>query len=171
MHDLAGDLIVESVHGSGATFILLLPIPDPASARAASVPRRTRLSKGPPPPFKRTVLVVDDDERVLRAYARTLGRACEVLTARDAREAVELLSSGSQPDAVISELSLPEMDGEQLFEWLEQERPELAKRTIFVSSETTQQQYAAFLNAHPNRVLTKPMSEGALLGALEDAPQ
>jgi len=168
MYDLGGDLIVESVHGSGATFILLLPIPDYASVRRAYLSQRTATATPSQPSPKRTVLLVDDDDRVLSAYARALGRSCEVLLANDGREAIELLSSGSQPDAVVCELALPETDGRGLLEWLERERPELARRTVFVSSETTQQQYQGFLNELANCVLTKPVSASALLAALNE---
>jgi two-component system cell cycle sensor histidine kinase/response regulator CckA len=170
MYDLGGDLIVESVHGSGATFILLLPIPDYASVRRAYLRQHTASATAMPsqPSPKRTVLVVDDDDRVLSAYARALGRSCEVLMASDGREAIELLSSGSQPDAVVCELALPEVDGKALLEWLELERPELARRTVFVSSETTQQRYEGFLNELQNCVLTKPVSASALLTALNE---
>jgi two-component system, cell cycle sensor histidine kinase and response regulator CckA len=171
MYDLGGDLIVESVHGSGATFILLLPIPDYASVRSAYMRQRGSSAVRPRPAPKRTVLIVDDDERVLSAYARALGRACDVLMASDGREAIDLLSSGSSPDAIVSELLLPEVDGRGLFEWLEQHRPELAERTIYVSAETTQQQYDSFVSKLSNRVLTKPVTAGALLSALNEVAE
>jgi CheY-like chemotaxis protein len=113
------------------------------------------------------VLVVEDDDQLSNAYARTLGRSWEVLSASNGMEAIELLSSGSQPDALLSELALPEGDGQALLEWLERERPELARRTLFVSSETTQQQYEGFLSKLSNRVLTKPVSTATLLAALD----
>lgn len=168
MYDLGGDLIVESVHGSGATFILLLPIPDYASVRSAYMRQRGSSAVRARPAPKRTVLIVDDDERVLSAYARALGRACDVLMASDGREAIDLLSSGSSPDAIVTELALPEVDGKGLLEWLARERPELAERTIFVSAETTQQQYDSFIGKLNNRVLTKPVTAGALLSALNE---
>jgi two-component system cell cycle sensor histidine kinase/response regulator CckA len=171
MHELGGDLIVESVHGSGATFILLLPIPDHASMRRAHLSQRTATAAPSPASSRRTVLVVDDDDRVASAYARALGRSCDVLMASDGREAIELLSSGSEPDVVVCELMLPETDGPALLEWLERERPELAKRTVFVSSETTQQQYEGFLNELTNCVLTKPVSAAALLAALNEVAE
>ena len=171
MYDLGGDLIVESVHGSGATFILLLPIPDYASVRSAYLRQRGGSAVRPRPVTKRTVLIVDDDERVLSAYARALGRSCDVLMASDGREAIDLLSSGSTPDAIVSELALPEVDGKALLEWLERERPELAERTVFVSAEATQQQYETFVSRLSNRVLTKPVTVGALLSALSEAAE
>ena len=92
------------------------------------------------------MLLVDDDEHVLSAYARALGRSCDVLMAGDGREAIELLSSGSNADALVTELALPEVDGKELYEWLLRERPELASRTVFVSAQATLQRYDSFVS-------------------------
>ena len=122
MRDLGGDLIVESVHGSGATFILLLPLPDRKTILAANLKNRA-VTVREPLRQRYSVLVVDEDERILKAYVRMLSTSCDVLTARDGQEAIDLLSSGSTPDALITELSLPDLDGRQLFEWLRRARP------------------------------------------------
>jgi signal transduction histidine kinase/ActR/RegA family two-component response regulator len=169
MHDLGGDLIVESVHGSGATFILLLPIPDYASVRSAYLRGRGSPALRKTEVLRRTVLLVDDDEHILSAYARALGRSCDVLMAGDGREAIDLLSSGSHADALVTELALPEVDGKELYEWLLRERPELAGRTVFVSAEATLQRYDTFVSELQNRILVKPVTTSALLSALNDA--
>jgi signal transduction histidine kinase/ActR/RegA family two-component response regulator len=165
MRDLGGDLIVESVHGSGATFIALLPLPDHATMRKAYLQNRGTAVRRPL--SKRySVLVVDDDERILKAYARMLASSCDVILASDGQEAIDLLSSGSTPDAIVSELALPEVDGRALLEWLRRERPALATRTVFVTSEATRERFRAFLDENPNGTLTKPVSANELWSAL-----
>jgi len=168
MHELGGDLIVESVHGEGATFIALLPLPDHATVRQAYLRSRKPAALTSSAPPRQTVLVVDDDERILKAYARVLAATCDVLMARDGQEAIELLSSGSNADSLITELSLPEVDGQALYEWVREARPELARRTIFVAAESTRERYKTFLSALDNTVLTKPVTAGALWSALTD---
>jgi signal transduction histidine kinase/ActR/RegA family two-component response regulator len=165
MRELGGDLIVESVHGSGATFIALVPLPDHATMRAAYLKDR-EVGARQPLNKRYSLLVVDEDERILKAYVRMLSSSCDVLTARDGQEAIELLSSGSCPDALVTELSLPELDGEQLFEWLRRERPQLASRTVFVSAETTREEHRQFLEETGHRALTKPVSANQLWEAL-----
>src|SRR5207248_2036931 len=108
------DLIVESVHGAGATFIALLPLPDHMSVRNAYLQNRDHTVRRASAE-RRTVLVVDDDERILKAYARMFASSCDVIMAGDGREAIELLSSGSNADSLVTELSLPDIDGKQLF--------------------------------------------------------
>jgi two-component system cell cycle sensor histidine kinase/response regulator CckA len=169
MHDLRGDLIVESVHGEGATFIVLLPLPDSATLRSAYLRGRANTVHSQPP-RRRTVLVVDDDERILKAYARVLGTACDVLMASDGQEAIDLLSSGSNADALVTELSLPEVDGPSLYEWVCRERPELADRTVFVSAAATRERYREFLSTRRNKMLLKPVTANSLWTALDEPP-
>lgn len=169
MHDLGGDLIVESVHGEGATFLVMLPLPDHATVRQAYLRGR---SAGVPSsaPTKQTVLVVDDDERILKAYARVLASSCDVLMASDGQEAIDLLSSGSTADALITELSLPDVDGQALYEWIARERPNLAARTVFVAADATRERYKTFLSELQNPVLTKPVTANSLWNALNGSP-
>jgi signal transduction histidine kinase/ActR/RegA family two-component response regulator len=161
MRDLGGDLIVESVHGSGATFIALLPLPDHATMRKAYLQNRDAAVRRPLSK-RHTVLVIDDDERILKAYARMLASSCDVIMASDGQEAIDLLSSGSSPDAVVTEIALPEVDGRALFEWLRRERPALAARTVFVTSDATRERYRTFLAETMNGILTKPVSANDL---------
>jgi signal transduction histidine kinase/CheY-like chemotaxis protein len=166
MMDMGGDLIVTSVHGDGATFIALLPLPDETALRfgatEAVVTRASRFSRERP-----SVLFVDDDNQVLRAYSRALGRDCNVLLAEDGQEAIDLLSSGSTPDAVVTELSLPQIDGAAFYAWLCRERPHLATRTIFVTAHSTSLEYQGFLRDVPNPVLLKPINAPTLKAAID----
>ena len=166
MRDLGGDLIVESVHGQGATFIALLPLPDHVTLRNAYLQSRDHTARRPHPE-RRSVLVVDDDDRILKAYARMLASSCDVIMAADGREAIELLSSGSTADALVTEVNLPDVDGQQLYEWLKRERPLLAARTVFVTAETTLDRYQTFLGQLDNPVLTKPVAAKELWDALD----
>jgi len=170
MRDLGGDLIVESVHGSGATFIALLPLPDSSAVRKAFLRGRNPVATSPLSE-RRTVLVVDDDERVLKAYARLLAGSWDVLMASDGQEAIDLLSSGSVADALVSELNLPELDGKALYEWVKTERPELARRTFFVTAEATRERYRDFLQSIENMVLLKPVTATELRDALGTVPK
>jgi len=165
---LGGDLLAESVHGTGATFIALLPVPDAAAiARAKSV--RASRDQVVAQPLKRPiVLVVEDDDRLLRAYPRTLYGHYDVITASDGQEAIDLLVSGSPADVVMTDLSMPEVDGQALYGWLLENRPELARKTIFVTAGARNARSAAFLETvHDHTVLDKPVQREQLLAAIE----
>jgi signal transduction histidine kinase/CheY-like chemotaxis protein len=165
---IGGDLVVESVHGVGATFIALIPLPDRASLheafrRSAPSSRRERVAQR-----RAAVLVVDDDARLLRVYPRILHERFEVLVASDGQEAIDLLASGSQVDVVLTDMAMPELDGMQLYEWLSVERPELARHTLFVTASVGDARFGEFLARAGDRVLEKPVSRDALFHAIDE---
>src|SRR5690606_15945467 len=118
----------------------LIPLPDKQAIREAYLHSSPSISIAVITE-RATVMVVDDDERVLRAYSRVLRNGYDVILASDGQEAIDLLSSGSRPDVLISDLLLPEVDGVELFKWLQGQRPALARATIFVSAATTVPHY------------------------------
>ncbi len=162
---IGGDLLVESIHGDGATFIALIPRP---SRRDLYQAYRRSSSLTPPtsrPQPNRRVLVVDADERVLRAFARTLDTHYDVLLARDAEEAIDLLLSGSHADVIVADVSLPEASGITLYGWLSKERAELCPFVIFVTAE--EQSRPSLIAEAAQPVLQKPVSRNDLLAAIE----
>jgi CheY-like chemotaxis protein len=112
------------------------------------------------------VLLVDDDERMLRSYSLLLNPEYRLITALDGDDAIELLESGSQPDLAIIELDLPIADRRVLWNWLEQQRPELARRTIIVTGAASKEAFASFLSSYTGPVLHKPVRGEELLTTL-----
>ena len=164
---LGGDLSVESVYGEGATFLCFLPIPTREQARAAFSRTRTILAKRThTAPAHCSVLVVDDDERVLRSYVRMLNPIHRLLIAQDGRDAIELLESGSTPDIVLLELDLPGLDGRRLLDWMAENRPTLYRNTLLVTSPSSDSRYEAFLRTYTGPVLHKPVHGEHLLAEI-----
>jgi signal transduction histidine kinase/CheY-like chemotaxis protein len=167
---LGGELSAESVYGDGATFLCLLPIPSLEALRGAA--RRAEVLPSAPRSLQpKFVLIVDDDERVLRSYARILNPVHRVLIAGDGRDAIEALDSGSEPDVVVLELDLPETDGRALLDWLAEHRPSLYRRTLVVTSAGSRPEYEAFLRSYDGPVLHKPVRADALLAAIDLLPR
>lgn len=162
---LGGELSVESVYGDGATFLCFLPIPSHDILRMAGQ-RSERVPRQAAPIPASSVLVVDDDERVLRSYVRLLNPAHRLLIAQDGRDAIDLLESGSEPDIVLLELDLPGLDGRKLLAWLAEHRPALHKRALVVTSAGAQSQYDAFLRSYTGPVLHKPVKGEELIGQI-----
>ncbi|HEY4184268.1 MAG TPA: ATP-binding protein [Polyangia bacterium] len=161
---LGGDLLVESIHGDGTTFIALIPRP----SRRALNDAKARDPGGPAPAparhVNRRVLLVDADDRVLRAFARAVDKQHDLLLARDAEEAINLLSSGSRPDVVVADVSPPEAPGIALYRWLVRERPALARSVVFTTPEESTRPSLAAETGLP--VLRKPVSRDTLLAAI-----
>ncbi|HLV11533.1 MAG TPA: response regulator, partial [Trueperaceae bacterium] len=71
------------------------------------------------------VLVVDDEPAMLKVSELTLTQAgYNVLTLDDPREALEEIREGLRPDVIVSDVSMPNMDGFQFYERV-REVPEL----------------------------------------------
>ena len=71
-----------------------------------------------------TVLIVDDDPQILRLVQQILGgRAVKVLSAPRPSEALRICES-ERVDLLISDLSMPEMDGNRLADRVLKLRPE-----------------------------------------------
>lgn len=83
-----------------------------------STARRLATVKGRP-----VVLVVEDDERLLRSYRDALGEECIVLEARDAVEAEAHLTRTSRLDLVILDLVLPIGSGVEVAQALRHKWP------------------------------------------------
>src|SRR5215472_7353072 len=64
------------------------------------------------------ILVVDDEEGMLRSVGRVLGENYEVASTRSSHEAVRL-AEAFKPDLAILDIQMPEMDGFQLMEKLQ----------------------------------------------------
>jgi DNA-binding NarL/FixJ family response regulator len=77
------------------------------------------------------------------------------------------LSSGSEPDVVVSELTLPDGDGAELHQWLSEHRPSLARRMVFTTSDGARHQ--AYIDELKSRVLHKPVGATLLLQAIHFA--
>jgi CheY-like chemotaxis protein len=162
---LGGELSVESVFGEGATFLCFLPIPSPEALRDSW--KETEVFESNERTLATTsVLVVDDDERVLRSYARLLGSEHRLMIAYDGREAIDMLQSGSTPDVLVIELDLPGEDGRDLLAWLEANRPDLARRAILATSGGSGSNYDEFLRTYPGIVVYKPVRGAELLAAI-----
>ncbi len=167
LRELGGDLTVESVYGEGATFLCFLPIPSRETMGIACNPQITTIRRvSSPPPAAYSVLVVEDDERMLRSYTRLLNPTHRLMIAPDGRDAIELLQSGSTPDAVLLELDLPGTDGRKLLAWLAEHRPALHARALVVTSAGSQARYEDFLRSYAGAVLHKPVRGEVLLAEI-----
>lgn len=101
----------------------------------------------------RPVLVVDDEDAVRTVVRRALARdGWAVEEATDGPSALELLRGASRSwAAVLLDLSLPGMNGQELFGMIQRERPELVGRLAFSSGAPSE-----FVDGSGRPLLVKP---------------
>jgi len=146
---LHGRIEFESDVGRGTLFRVLLPI----STAKSSAPEAHR---SPVSGNRRgRVLLIDDDELVLRSVARILAPH-EVICRDEAADALALLEHDSRFDVILCDLAMPHMNGVDFYEALLRARPALAARVVFLTAGATTPSTADFLATVSNARVQKP---------------
>lgn len=120
---------------------------------------------------QRRVLVVDDDPLVLRSLTRVLARDFDVSSARNGREALDLVRAGGTFDAMLCDLMMPELSGIELHGLLERDDPELARRTVFLTGGAFSGRAQTFLEAVGQPHLEKPVDLKTVRELLKELSQ
>ena len=163
-----GDLDVETFPGRGTTFRITLPAaPGDAPAAPARTERASPAATGPTTAraLERGRVLVIDDQAPVRTVVRLMLEMAghEVLEAGSGREAHERLSS-ARVDLVLSDLSLPDVDGGELCAALRATHPAVP---LVLMSGRPDDALAARLGAAS--MLAKPFDRNALLAHVQAA--
>ncbi len=145
-----GTLTVDCPIDGGAVFTITLPVGavGVAAVEAASAPR----ASGRP----RTILVVDDEPEIRETLAAILtGAHHRVTTAGSGREALERMAGG-QYDVILTDIRMPDIDGQALYQEIGQRWPTRAGRVVFVTGDTLTSTLRDFVAESGRPVIEKP---------------
>ncbi len=149
--DHAGRIRVESRPGKGATFVVELPI-----VQGPELPAPESEVELEPAKISRRVLVVDDEESILALLRDVLvADGHRVDTARNGEEALTHLAEHGY-DLLITDIKMPGMGGQALYQRVKQMDSELAKNTVFITGDTVSAETRNFLQRVQNVCLAKP---------------
>jgi CheY-like chemotaxis protein len=124
-----GEITVRSEIGNGTTFHVLLPSVGDARPQATA-PEVTAAEGG-----TERILLVEDNDTVRRLVELMLReKGYTVVAASLPHEALDLVDSGVLFDIVVTDVVMPEMNGRELVELLEQKQPGLG--VLFTSGYT-----------------------------------
>ena len=160
VRSLGGEILLESVVDEGSTFRVALPAHQPERTTAvfpapeAVLPQRVKL------------LVVDDEPYICTAIQRLLRREHRVTALTTVREALALLETGERFDVILSDLMMPEQNGEDFYKELHRVAPDQAKRMIFMTGGAFTPRSEEFLRSSPVPQVAKPISLEMLQGAI-----
>jgi len=140
----------------GARFVIELPI---------IAPRTTGDSPAVPPTIPVTdrlhILVIDDEASVRVALQRYLSsRGHEVETTASGKEALARMREDAF-DAVIVDMRMPDLSGEQLFQELKARDESYAERVIFTTGQLVDDSVRSFLASTGRPCVPKPFEFGA----------
>ncbi|MHB1844932.1 MAG: hybrid sensor histidine kinase/response regulator [Deltaproteobacteria bacterium] len=156
---LGGEIQVESELGRGTTFRVLLPSGERAAVKA---PARAL----PAAPRRGRILVLDDDAFVASAVRRLLSAEHDVEVATTGAQALTRVAAPPELDAILTDLTMPGMSGQEVYEAIRRDHPELADRVIFMTGGVFTPAARAFLERVPNPRIEKPFDVDALLATV-----
>jgi CheY-like chemotaxis protein len=114
------------------------------------------------PASRPKILVVDDEAIIAQLISDVLtGDGYDVDTASDGLVALECIRRCGY-DLILSDLRMPGLDGLGLYRELEQSRPELVRRFVFITGTSEHTDYAGLLGGLVAPILTKPFDMSAL---------
>ncbi len=89
---------------------------------------------------KKKILIVDDDNFLLDMYALKFSQSSfEVYTAPGGKDAIEKLQGGLAPDVILMDIIMPEMDGFEMLEKINNDKLSPHSIKIILSNKSEQQ--------------------------------
>ena len=141
------------------------PAPPESSVRLAT--RQLRAPSQPPQPI--SILLVDDDALCRRAVAHMLGGSGHhVAQAGSGQEALDELSQRAF-DVVVSDFSMPGMDGFELLRRVRERNQHLS--FVLFSGDTSLEVATKAMDLGATRYLLKPLNVAQLLAAIEQSAE
>lgn len=119
----------------GARFIVELPIAprDALDTKALTSPTQSDLKQNASPPLR--ILVVDDELPLATTLQTLLIRdGHQVTIASDGEAAINSLAQQDY-DLILCDLKMPKVNGEQVYEWLQSNKPHLQERFVLMTGD------------------------------------
>jgi CheY-like chemotaxis protein len=114
------------------------------------------------------LLLVEDEASLRAVYPQMLGHEYDVSVAASGREALALVTQRPDFDVILCDLTMPDMDGPDLYDALRSHAPQLLPRVLFCSGGFVTSRLRDFAARIPNAFLDKPIALDALCAALEN---
>jgi two-component system NtrC family sensor kinase len=152
IHDHGGRIHVRSQPGSGATFIIELPV---VRQTGESVTPDAALPL-PPKVTRKNVLIVDDEPTIvslLREIVAAEGHRVDVA----ANGAQALTKLQQQPyDLIFCDIKMPYLNGRELYQEMKQCNGALTQKMVFVTGDVIGEETRTFLEHTGSRFIEKP---------------
>ncbi|HYO78019.1 MAG TPA: PAS domain S-box protein [Thermoanaerobaculia bacterium] len=156
-----GDIFVESALGSGTTFHIFLPLAEDSMHPSESAETVTA-----PPNAAHRVLLVEDDITVAAGLVMLLElEGLEIEIADTGAEALRRVDE-FQPDVVVLDVGLPDMDGTHVYAQLAERHPNLA--VVFSTGHADRAKLDTYLELPHVGFLLKPYESSDLLEAIRE---
>jgi two-component system NtrC family sensor kinase len=152
-----GTITPQSEEGKGATFVIEIPV-----AHKPATATEKKPTQEPEKPTQegvgKRVLVIDDEDAILQMIRAALTmNGYKVDVALDGETALKRLKQYHY-DLALCDWKMPGLNGEQVYEQLNQSDPEMSKRMIFITGDIVNERTQEFLRARNKVCLSKPFT-------------
>ena len=162
-----GMIRFDSKEGQGSVFQVSLP-----EDTGLSVSRPVTPSEPVKPVAERKlararVLVIVHERELLSALQRLLAPHHEVMLAGDGKAGLTVIKRDQAFDVVICNLTMPMIDGEMIYEYIQNVAPKLLENLILLADDMSTAQMGRFIPSMADRILVKPVEGDTLLNIIE----
>lgn len=116
----------------------------------------------------KAILVVDDDQQLASALQWILADENYLVDVAYDGEEAALKVKTHEYDAVICDLKMPRLRGDEFYLMIRKMRPALADRFIFITGYATDPQLKLFLSQHEVKYLVKPFPVAGLINCVKE---
>ena len=113
------------------------------------------------------VLVIVQEQELLKALQRLLAPHHEVMVAAGGKAGLAVIKGDQAFDAVICALTMPVIDGEMIYEYIQLVAPRLLSKLILLADDMSTAQIGRFIPSMSDRMLVKPVAGDTLLNLIE----
>lgn len=159
-----GTIYVDSNVDKGTKVTIELPV-----IKDFSEEEKVETGRPKKPEGVKSVLVVEDEDS-LREYvseALLIG-GYTVETCSGGEEAIKLLNKNTGFEAIVSDMKMPGLSGQNLYTFVQKECPKLAERMLFITGDVLGKETQNFLKVTGVKFVEKPFTIDELLNELSD---
>lgn len=156
-----GRIVASSPPEGGA--LLRIELPSVLEARTETLDAAEAAGPLPVQDSGRSILIVDDESIVVELLADLFSDGGHRIdTAMSGREGLRKLRANTY-DLIVLDLRMPDLPGQQVYEELKRERPDLLPRILFITADTLTPEVRGFLDDTLRPWLQKPFSIESLM--------
>lgn len=156
-----GRIWAEKAPAAGAKFCVDLPRVAPPAGSESSVSAPVLA-----PPRGLRILVADDEAPIREALSRFLEKSGHVVVAVDSGSSALAAVRTQVFDTIFLDIRMPDISGQNVFEQWQNERPELARRVVFITGDIVGADLQRFLSGTGQPFIAKPFDLEVVLQVL-----
>jgi CheY-like chemotaxis protein len=114
------------------------------------------------------ILVVDDEPKIGSTLKRVFRREHDLVVAESGAGGMSILEKDTNFDLILCDVMMPDVSGIDIYEWLNERSPELARRIVFITGGAFTPRARDFIDKVPNLHVEKPFDPKNLRSLVRD---